>query len=1044
MLGRRPGRGFRRGRHRHAQGRGLRHVRLQRRGSRTLPYVHEAAPGHHHRRGQQLQRAELLERDADAPGGGFRGGRHPGLRRDPDGPGDHRAGGQVRRPRARPRGLAGGLGAGQVGSGQDQERRGARPRHRPRPRGGLLQHQAVRRRRPADGAGRGRQAVGGQLGHLRQCRRHPLPGPRAGGHALPGQRRGPVQQRRRQRRRAVLRRARPPGLRHQPVGARRLGPGGAGGRRRRDGRHRPVLHPVGVRLREQLLRDDHLPGLADGQHRQRRRAAEQRGVEHRHRAAALELGRLLPDRPQAGQAHRPGGGAGAMAHRGTAGGRGLRRGQRRQLPVQRAGVPRPAGLPRPELLPVRRPDRPDLLRRGHPDPDRADRPVRRRDPQRHGQRGAADGTGAQEPRRGVEGHHEPDQDRHHPLTKDADRGQVHRSAAQPPVPAGRHGGPLRPHRPVLPAVRRLRALPAALHRLGVAAHGQHARPEPHDLAGRRQLHRAVERPRLLAVAAQHLHHRTALRRAAVAGRPGAGETARPAPARGDLLPRRAARPLRHVGRRGSADLPVRLPAEQRRVRQLGAAPVRHRTRRLGTRDLDLEVRGGDHRVLALDRIQHADLPGRHAGRPHRAVRGGNARRRQQAAAVPQGDRPGAAADDPVHRHHLRDRLAPAVRGALPLRRQRPGHQRGPRQPVLDAGALRLPARVQLGTPGPGGGRRLGHLLHRRGRRGRQRPDRRPAPPIGLRTGRTADRDTIPPASRRRPAARGTAHLPGPGGRVRRVALPAVLRRDGRLQHPGADRQDPAAAGAGRPPAAEPAGRLALQRPRRPHPGAPDGQLLHRRQRGHRLHGVLLHAGRIRLRQAAVRRTQRPAGARRRHHRDAAAAQRPAAVPAHRGAALDGPAAGGDPAGPGHRLRGVLHAAVPGPVAADGTARSRAGGRREHAAAGVARGLPRRTPRHGGAGDAHLRRGLERLPVAADRAHPVRQPHPPGRPGRHRRRLQRRRVGDHGRRGRHHRAAAGRLRGLRQADRRRRHAGRGQGLTGGTTTGHRLTDGRTMP
>jgi len=54
----------------------------------------------------------------------------------------------------------------------------------------------------------------------------------------------------------------------------------------------------------------------------------------------------------------------------------------------------------------------------------------------------------------------------------------------------------------------------------------------------------------------------------------------------------------------------------------------------------------------MDRLQHPHLPGRDAGDPGRVVRGRGTRWRQPLAAVPQCDGPGAAADDPVHRHHL--------------------------------------------------------------------------------------------------------------------------------------------------------------------------------------------------------------------------------------------------------------------------------------------------------------------------------------------------------------------------------------------------------
>ena len=72
-------------------------------------------------------------------------------------------------------------------------------------------------------------------------------------------------------------------------------------------------------------------------------------------------------------------------------------------------------------------------------------------------------------------------------------------------------------------------------------------------------------------------------------------------------------------------------------------------------------RGLDHRHLALDRLQRADLPRRHAGDRLLALRVGGDRRRRQVEAVPVRHHPRHPADDPVHHHRLDHRSGPAVR-----------------------------------------------------------------------------------------------------------------------------------------------------------------------------------------------------------------------------------------------------------------------------------------------------------------------------------------------------------------------------------------------
>ena len=88
-------------------------------------------------------------------------------------------------------------------------------------------------------------------------------------------------------------------------------------------------------------------------------------------------------------------------------------------------------------------------------------------------------------------------------------------------------------------------------------------------------------------------------------------------ARPHVLPRRDADAVRHVGRRGDAGLRADLRPGRRAWSNglLGAG--RHRPGRLAQRRLDGADRHLGDRHLALDRLQRADLPGRHAVDPAR-------------------------------------------------------------------------------------------------------------------------------------------------------------------------------------------------------------------------------------------------------------------------------------------------------------------------------------------------------------------------------------------------------------------------------------------
>ena len=129
-------------------------------------------------------------------------------------------------------------------------------------------------------------------------------------------------------------------------------------------------------------------------------------------------------------------------------------------------------------------------------------------------------------------------------------------------------------------------------------------------------------------------------------------------------------PEHHLGGRGRHRLQ---PALQPRLRpdQLGARPGRHRPDRLAGHQvvvLDRDLHDGR---LAVDRLQRAHLPGRHAGDPARPLRGGrvdgaSAWRQFWSITVPM-----LRPTIDLHGHHLHDRRPPAVHraAAVQLRRR---------------------------------------------------------------------------------------------------------------------------------------------------------------------------------------------------------------------------------------------------------------------------------------------------------------------------------------------------------------------------------------
>src|SRR6266545_497681 len=304
-----------------------------------------------------------------------------------------------------------------------------------------------------------------------------------------------------------------------------------------------------------------------------------------------------------------------------------------------------------------------------------------------------------------------------------------------------------------------------------------------------------------------------------------------------------------------------------------------------------------------------------------------------------------------------------------------------------------------------------------------------APRTALRMALRMALRTAPWAALRADHGRRAGHVRDPGSGHHRVDLPAVLDAGGGLPQQRRDQPGAAAVPAGRQPVRQPA-------PGHGHRGHGQGadQLAGRVRDDRRRHGLLLHDGRLRVRQAAVPRSRVAAGADRRHDDDPVAARHHPAVHRDREAALGGPPAGGDPADAGHRVRGVHDAAVPGRGAAGGPGRGGLGGRRVHLADLPLDRAADRPAGDGGAGHAELPHRLERL-LLADRGADQHQPDGPGGAEQPRRRLRAGPVGDHGRHPDRHRPGARRLRATRPADRGRHDAGSGQGMTatGDTST-----------
>ena len=371
----------------------------------------------------------------------------------------------------------------------------------------------------------------------------------------------------------------------------------------------------------------------------------------------------------------------------------------------------------------RRPDRPDLLEVGDGRPGADPRTAGRRREERDDP-----GPARRRDRRGHAGRRVGRRRRPRSTTRSADDPSTRGSDAPPrdvpaagrtPRPGGRDPHPARPwrsrllrrggahrpvrlRRPVLRDLPRVRAVPAGLHRLDQPAPLPARLPD--ELGRPGQLRLAVHQPVLLQRAVEDVHDRRALDGPAARAGPRPGPPAQLPAARADVPARRDADALRHVGRRGDAGLradlrPGRGPGERAARRR------RHRPRRLAQRRLDGPGRHLGDRHLALDRLQRADLPGRHAVDQPRPVRGGGARRREPLAAVPARHAARAAPDDPVHGRRLDDRRQPALRRAAAVRRR--AGQRRPGEPVPDPRAVHVPAGLAVRAARPGGRRSRG-------------------------------------------------------------------------------------------------------------------------------------------------------------------------------------------------------------------------------------------------------------------------------------------------------------------------------------------------
>src|SRR5690625_4389182 len=146
-------------------------------------------------------------------------------------------------------------------------------------------------------------------------------------------------------------------------------------------------------------------------------------------------------------------------------------------------------------------------------------------------------------------------------------------AALTHLPVGGGLRPVRVRRPVLPAVRRLRAVPAHLHRVGELPRLPAQLRD--DVGGAGELCLAVHQRPVLQRTAQDLHDRCAVHRPAAAHGAGPGAPAQLQHAGPELLPGLDDHALRHLGGRGDPGVRPDLRA-RRRLRELAAVHRRCR------------------------------------------------------------------------------------------------------------------------------------------------------------------------------------------------------------------------------------------------------------------------------------------------------------------------------------------------------------------------------------------------------------------------------------------------------------------------------------
>src|SRR5690606_27690109 len=285
-----------------------------------------------------------------------------------------------------------------------------------------------------------------------------------------------------------------------------------------------------------------------------------------------------------------------------------------------------------------------------------------------------------------------------------------------------------------------------------------------------------DRPVLLERAGQHRLDPGAVHGAAAPGGAAAGAPADHAAARPDVLPHEHAPAERRLrgGRRGHLQPAVR---SRLRAHQLGPGIAGRRQDRLADRQGLVPCGYRGHGGVEVDRVQHAHLPGGHAGRAQGRLRGGAAGRRLAAPAALPHHRSDDPPDDRVHGDRLDDLRAADLRRAAAVRRRRAERRHRRRlAAVPDADAVPVRARVQPGLRVRlrlGGG--LDDVRRHRAHRAAQLPVHPTHQARLVTTATTAERPTAAGPSDRRPPAAVSA-------RKRRAYLRLMRNRPGRLAY----------------------------------------------------------------------------------------------------------------------------------------------------------------------------------------------------------------------------------------------------------------------